>query len=99
MLPVTDVFHMVGGRLAPSPSTHQCSHIVEGIYKDNTAVNDIPQKPPSARTVQEQADFHCAGQEYPPLQPVYGEDFDSSVYHFTNAVHKYSGVSGQEKPD
>lgn len=67
VLPATDVFHLGSGRLTPSPSTHQCSHIVEGIYKDNTAVNDIPQKPPSARTVNEQADFHCTGQEYAPL--------------------------------
>ncbi|EOB06234.1 hypothetical protein Anapl_01268 [Anas platyrhynchos] len=50
-----------------SPERWECSHIVEGIYKDNTAVNDIPQKPPSARTVNEQADFHCTGQEYAPL--------------------------------
>lgn len=99
MLPITDVFHMVSGRSAPSPSTHQCSHIVEGIYKDNTAVNDIAQKPPSARTVNEQADFHWTGQEYAPLQPIYGEDPDSSTSHSTSVVHKYSGVSSQEKPD
>lgn len=85
LLPITDVSHMVRGRLVPSPSTHQCSHIVAGIYKDNQAVNDTAQKPPAARTAKEGADFHCQGTNALHHSPLMG---DSSASCFTSVWHK-----------
>lgn len=72
LLPITDVSHMVKGRLVPSPFTHQCSHIVAGIYKDNMAVNDTAQKPSAARTAMEEANFHCQGRNTLHCSPLMG---------------------------